>query len=180
MVQGEQMNWYAMRATYGRNMLARTLLEGYGVESFVPMRLVAVRRGRSTRRQLVPVIRDLIFVRTTPSQIRDVKAKISYLHYITRPEAGRNVPIIVPDEQMEQFVAVAATYDEGLQYLDPAEVNLKAGQRVRIRGGVFDGREGCFVRVAGMRSRRVVVAIEGVIAVAMVTADIEQLEPLDA
>ena len=175
----EENLWYAMRATYGRNMTVRALLEGMGVEVFVPMRYTAVRQGRALRRRLVPVIRDLIFVHATASTIKAVKAKISYLHYITRPEAGRNVPIIVPDEQMEQFVAIAGTCDEQLQYFDPAEINLTAGQRVRIHGGAFDGREGIFVKVAGARARRVVVAIDGVIAVAMVTTDVSQIEPIE-
>lgn len=171
--------WYAMRATYGRNMVARRRLDEWGVESFVPMRYRVVRRGRTVRRELEPVIRDLIFVRTTAEGVRCIKSKIEYLHYITRPEAGRNVPIVVPEEQMAQFVAVAATCDEQLLYLDAEDIDFRAGERVRIQGGPFDGCEGRFMRVAGARNRRVVVAVEGVIAVAMVTTSTAQLERLD-
>lgn len=174
-----QKQWYAMRATYGRNMVVRRRLDEWGVESFVPMRYRLVRRGRSVRRELEPVIRDLIFVRTTADNIRLIKSKIDFLHYITRPEDGRNVPIVVPEGEMTQFVAVAATYDEQLLYLDAEAVDMRAGQRVRIHGGPFNGCEGHFMKVAGVRNRRVVVAVEGVIAVAMVTADVAQIEQLD-
>lgn len=41
---------------------------------------------------------------------------------------------------------------------------MQKGDRVRITGGVFEGVEGIFVRVKG--DRRVVVSIQGVMAVA--------------
>lgn len=171
--------WFALRATYGRNMIVKQRLDDMGVESFVPMRNTTVtQRGRRTHR-LVPVIRDLIFVHTSAENMRQIKSRIDFLHYITRPEGGRNVPIIVPESQMSHFIAVAGTCDDKLIYLAPEQVNLKAGQRVRIHGGSFDGQVGHFVKVAGARSRRVVVAVEGIIAVARVVADIEQLEAID-
>ena len=41
---------------------------------------------------------------------------------------------------------------------------LKKGDKVRITGGIFSGVEGVFVRVKG--DRRVVVSIQGIMAVA--------------
>ena len=49
-------------------------------------------------------------------------------------------------------------------YLPPTEYSMQKGDRVRITGGVFEGVEGIFVRVKG--DRRVVVSIQGVMAVA--------------
>lgn len=73
-------------------------------------------------------------------------------------------PIIIPDKQMQDFIAVSGTYDDQLVYLDPVSVILKKGDKVRITGGIFSGVEGVFVRVKG--DRRVVVSIQGIMAVA--------------
>lgn len=61
-------------------------------------------------------------------------------------------------------MAVSANYDESLLYFEPSELNIRKGTRVRITGGLFEGVEGEFVRVRN--DRRVVVTIEGVMAVA--------------
>ena len=42
----------------------------------------------------------------------------------------------------------------------------------------FEGQEGVFVKVKGARDRRVVVAIRGVIAVALATVHPDLIEPL--
>ncbi len=56
------------------------------------------------------------------------------------------------------------SYDQQVIYLPPTEYSMQKGDRVRITGGVFEGVEGIFVRVKG--DRRVVVSIQGVMAVA--------------
>ena len=77
--------------------------------------------------------------------------------------------IIVPDSQMQTFIAVAGTYDDQLIWVNPEDLNLKKGTRVRITAGDFAGQEGTFIKVKGARDKRVVIAIQGVIAVAMAT-----------
>ena len=50
------------------------------------------------------------------------------------------------------------------------------GTKVRITGGDFEGQEGVFLKVKGARDRRVVIAIQGVIAVAMATIHPDLIE----
>ena len=64
-----------------------------------------------------------------------------FLQYRTFPENGKNVPIVVPDNQMQQFIAVCETHNEQLMYLNPDEINIAKGTPVRIIGGTFDGVE---------------------------------------
>ena len=47
---------------------------------------------------------------------------------------------------------------------------------VRITGGDFEGQEGVFLKVKGARDRRVVIAIQGIIAVAMATIHPDLIE----
>ena len=68
-------------------------------------------------------------------------------------------PVIIPDAQMRSFILVAGTYDEAVIYVEPEELKLVKGTKVRITGGVFEGAVGEFVRLR--HDRRVVVNIEG-------------------
>ncbi len=97
-----------------------------------------------------------------------------YLQYITDTRSGKK--IIIPDNEMQRFIAVAGTYSDHLLYFQPDELNLSKGTKVRITGGDFEGQEGVFLKVKGARDRRVVIAIQGVIAVAMATIHPDLIE----
>ena len=162
----EPFQWFAMSATFGRELKAREYLEGKGVRCFIPMRWQIVRDRRGGKvRKLVPAISNLLFACTTRQRIQSLKSMVEYLQYLTRPSDGKNVPVTIPDWQMEQFMRVCDTYNEKLVYLAPDEINLAGGTPVRIVGSAFDGVEGTFVRVGKGRKRQVVVLVQGVAAV---------------
>ena len=73
-------------------------------------------------------------------------------------------PAVIPDPEMEAFMLVTSTDDPGLEYLPEAPAELRRGDRVRVTEGVFKGAEGYIRRVKG--NRRLIVSIEGVVAVA--------------
>ena len=173
-VEKESEIWYAMRATYRREPDAVRLLQSENLDCFVPMQYkISIKKGKKIR-ILVPVIHNLIFVHACPSDLKRVKSKVSYLQYITDTRSGQK--IIVPDNQMKRFIAVAGTYNDHLLYFQPEELNLSKGSKVRITGGEFEGQEGIFLKVKGARDRRVVIAIQGVIAVAMATIHPDLIE----
>lgn len=163
--------WFAMSAPYRKEAEAVRLLDLKGIENYLPMqyRIFTNKSGKKVRK-LVPVVSNLLFARTTRAYLQEVKTGVSFLQYRTRPENGRNVPIVVPDRQMQQFIAVCETHNEHLIYLQPDEINLSKGTPVRIIGGAFDGVEGLFLKVKGARAKRVVVQIDGI---AVATAEIE-------
>ena len=107
-VRDERAVWYAMSATYRRELRAQSLLDAQSVSCFIPMRQVlrAATARRPAYAQLVPVVHNLIFVHTTPSVIRRVKRGIPFLQYLTWKHDGRRHPIVVPDREMERFMAV--------------------------------------------------------------------------
>ena len=162
--------WFAMRATYKRELVAQEYLTGKGFEVFVPLRKV-IKVVRGIKRKVTePAIKGLIFVKAEKEALKKAKFGLEYLQYITRRDGERNVPIIVPERQMEQFIAVCNTYNEKLVYLNPEEINLEKGTPVQIIGGAFDGVEGTFIKIEGVRNRRVAVLVPGIAAV--VIADI--------
>ncbi len=159
--------WYAIRVTYNREMKVKDDLDARGIECFIPMKYaLVVRRGRRVKR-LVPTIHNLIFFHIEPSAMKAYKASTRLpIRYIMNPATKR--PVVVPDGQMRSFIAVAGTCDEQLEYVKVDSRKFKRGDRVRIVGGPFEGAEGVLRRVRG--SQRVVVSIEGVVAV--MTTDI--------
>lgn len=172
-------NWFAMRATYGRNLMAQRLLEVQKIESFVPMRKRTTRVGRRIKSDMVPVVRDLIFVCGEREVVQEAKEKIPYLHYITQPIGGRNVPIEVPAEQMEQFIAICNEVEDA-EFLVGEESRFEVGERVRITKGSLIGREGVLLKIEGKRSKRFVVAIEGLIAVSVSGIKAEDIERVES
>lgn len=163
----DRIVWFAMSAPYRRELKAKERLEGMGIESFVPMTKAIVERRGIKRRETVPAIHNLIFVHTTKNIIKQAKQGIEYLQYRTKPCNGKNTPITVPDREMEQFITITNARMEEITYLQPDEIDIKKGTRVRIHGGTFNGTEGIFVKIKGKRNRRVVVLIEGLAAVAI-------------
>lgn len=167
----EPTEWFAMSATFGRALKAKDFLESRSVRCFIPMKYEVVNDGKQgKKRQLIPAINNLLFVNTTRSSIQSLKAELNYLQYLTRPDGERRVPIVISEHQMEQFISVCNTYNEKLVYLNPEEINLEKGTPIQIVGGTFDGVKGTFVKVAGVRNRRVAVLVPGIAAV--VIADI--------
>ena len=159
------MHWYAVRVTYSRELFFKEYLDAAGIENYIPMRYEYVVRKERRLRKLVPAVHNLVFVRSTRERMDEIKNEPGMnipIRYIMDRETRQ--PIVIPDSQMRSFIAVSGTYDQAVLYLEPTELNLSQGTRVRITGGIFEGVEGVFVRVR--HDRRVVVNIEGVMAVA--------------
>lgn len=160
--------WFAMSAPYRNEMKAKVDLEEAGLGCFIPMRWEVRDKGGAKKRVRVPVIHNLIFARGTEDELKEFKVGRNYVQYLMRPTlAGGREKIVVPDRQMEQFMRICESDDDTVRYLEPAEVNLRKGTHVRIIGGAFDGAEGHFVRVQGVRNRRFVVTITGLAAVSV-------------
>lgn len=175
----EESVWFAMSATYGRELKAQEYLLSHDVECFVPMRYEIVNNRRQGKlRRLVPAITNLIFVRSTKSRIQELKRGIDYLQYHTQPIDGKKVPIVVPEAQMAQFMAVSKAQSEKVIYLTPDEVDVAKGTLVKIVGGAFDGIEGRFVKPTSARKRGVVILIEGVAAVMLAEVTDGFIQPL--
>lgn len=169
--------WFAMSAPYRKELQAKSFLDDMSIENFIPMhyKIIEKKSGEKSRR-LIPIIRNLIFVRTTSIMIREIKKQITFLQYLTNSKEGRNIPIVIPNSQMEQFIGVCRTFHERLIYLKPEEINLKKGTPVRVIGGSFNGVEGIFIKIKGSRSRRVVVLLQSIAAVATAEIDPDFLE----
>ncbi len=167
--------WYAIRVTFNREMKVKDDLDLRGIESFIPMKYVmGTRRGRRVKK-LVPSIHNLIFFHIEPSLMKEYKATTKLpIRYIMNPATKK--PVVVPEQEMKNFIAVAGTYEEQLEYITPKPGQFTRGDKVRILGGPFEGAEGVLQRVKG--DSRVIVTIKGLVAVATTTIHPSLLEKL--
>ena len=159
----EKKVWYAIRVTYHRELKVKEDLDARGITCFVPMQYRREERHGVMIKRLVPSVHNLLFIYITPTDMTEYKKTTDLpIRYMMNRETRK--PITVPTREMENFIKIAGTYDEKLIYLNPNPGDFTKGERVRIIGGMFAGAEGVFVRIKG--DRRVVVNIEGLVAVA--------------
>jgi hypothetical protein len=75
---------------------------------------------------------------------------------------------------MNDFIAVSSTLDEDLIYITEITSKLREGQTVKVNEGPFKGIEGKVVRIR--KSRRILVELPGMLAVATTYIQPEYLE----
>lgn len=160
-----KIHWFVMSA-YKNEKKAEEKLNGKdGLEYFIPKcYAVRVYHGVKSKR-LVPVIPNLVFVHASQKQITDFKKLYNFLQFVMWEKSTGLEYLIVSDEQMDSFIKIASQHEESTVYYKPEEINMQKGTRVCIHGGKFDGVKGVFMQVRGKRNRRVVVMLEGVMAV---------------
>lgn len=159
------INWYPIRVTYGRVLLLKKHLDQRKIKCFVPLILKTKVVKDKPVSKWVPAINNYIFIytdKTTITALKNDMEEIIPIRFLL--DRTTNTPKIVPTKEMEHFIAVSGSKNEQLVYLKPGECNLQKGDKVKIIDGPFKGVEGIFMRVRG--DRRVVVSIEGVMAVA--------------
>lgn len=166
--------WYALRATYSRELKVQGSLNEKGVRTFVPMMWKKV----NDQKKLVPAVNNLCFVYWNKTSIDSYissygdKSPVSYYW-----DKTRNQPLVVPQQAMEDFIKVASTLDEDLIYLTEITEKLREGQMVKVRSGSFAGVEGKIVRIR--KSRRLLVELPGMLAIASTYVRPEDVESLN-
>ena len=83
--------------------------------------------------------------------------------------------MIVPTVEMEQFIKFLEGNFEHIDYIDTKGLDIKKGELVKVISGPFKGQEGTFIKITGKRNKQIVVAIDGLLAVAIKTPDPSQI-----
>ena len=157
--------WYPIRVTYGMVIPVKKYLDTKNIKNFVPL----VRKTKIIKEKPVtkwePAISNYIFVFSTRKQLIALKNELEEripIRFLLNRSTG--LPLKIPKKEMENFIQISSTLDEQLVYFKPGDLDLNKGDLVKITGGPFKGVEGKFLRFRG--DRRVVVSIEGIMAVA--------------
>lgn len=161
--------WFVMRDLKRRNSnsLAVHNLEKAGLEVFTPMTQMIMTIGGRRQRRDVPVIQDLLFVHDTKETVDRFVEMYSTLQYRYQFGKTKDEPMTVREEEMERFI-YAVGHTESVVYYHPGEITeAMCGKKVRIMGGMLDQYEGRLLSVKGMRKRRLIVELPGLITAAI-------------
>lgn len=188
----EEKHWYAMKVFYNKVFEMEDLLEAYHIESYIAVqreeqkgkahslaaRKMAGDKDRIDKRKFIqegpmifkrnPVIASLMFIHADDEELAfvskrlyDDAAKKSH-GFIYKNADGKGLAVI-PDIQMESFRLATEAWSNGWEILD-ANIPLNKDDKVRVIDGPLKGAEGYIKRIG--KDRRLLVCIEGVIAVA--------------
>ena len=161
--------WFVMGSkNHMKELQIRDEARSKGLEAFVPVVYAYKTVHGQKQRKLVPAINGYIFVKATVAELREYIAKS---HYIIFPQKStftdREDFLTVPTHEMENFIAVVEKAEEHITYFKPDEITLNPGDKIKIQGGFYDGKEGIIMRVKGKRNKLLVVQIPGVIVAAV-------------
>ena len=124
----------------------------------------------------VPLIKSLMFLRCLDTDIKKLRYDIGARGFVYLKTDGKS-PSVISDREMAIFRLVADSEETGLTFFqDDPMTHFKEGVRVRVKEGTLKGAEGYIRRIK--KDRRLVVSIQGVVAIATAFIPPESLEPV--
>lgn len=174
-MEKQEKNWYALKVFYNKVFELENLLKGHSDETYVPVKVIEkMVKGERTYIQK-PAISSLLFLCATAEQVELMLPVIEGKALFYR-DKGKKLPTAIPEREMKMFKKVTSGHSEGLEYFDGNVAKFCTGQRVRVIDGSFQGCEGYIHRIKG--DRRLIVVVEGLVAVATTHIPSAFLEPI--
>ncbi|MBR5432850.1 MAG: hypothetical protein IK117_00265 [Bacteroidales bacterium] len=173
MLNPDATYWFPLRIRHSstpRLMTMKSMLDSEEcvAETYVPMEY----RTENYHTELMPVINNLIFVRTTYNSLKEIRQNqtkyepLRYImHYVSDGKNRILEVMYVPDAMMQTFIRVTKDKQDNVIFLDNLEFACKPGTKVCITDGVYTGVVGVVKHIK--KNLCVVVAIEGVAAAAI-------------
>lgn len=141
--------WYAVRTFNCQELKVSEFLSERGKEHFIPMTYQEKRnRQGKTKRVLVPVVHNMLFVRKDEPQrvMSGLFNECTMPLYVLRRE-GTSDFYEIPDVQMNEFRALCDPNFDGTLFMSGEEAEAKPGKMVRVVHGAFSGMTGKLCRV---------------------------------
>jgi len=174
--------WFVIRATFNRSKTAYDYLTSKGFHAFLPLRIVEKIKNKHLMRELKPLIPNMLFVYSDKPTIQSFIKENNelpiisfYYNHFEKEKTGIDKLLTIPTAQMDNFIMATRVRNQHTMLVDPSKLSLKAGDTVRITEGDFVGVVGKVARIKGQK--RVVVALEGVCAIATAYIPSAFLEP---
>jgi len=174
----EIQQWFCIGCTSPqRELKVRDDVRRYGLEAFVPLKYEVKRQRRQEQRALVPAISGLMFAKGTLDEIKEYISHSHFTVYIKKSTfSNKEDYLTVPTKAMDNFIAVTVNHEANISYFKPEEIKLQAGDKIRVKGGIYDGKEGVIMRIKGKRNKHLVVQIPGLLVAAVeMTPDLIEL-----
>lgn len=172
--------WFVLRVSYNRYRKAQNFLDENLIEYYLPMRAALTSAGKRNNEPLLPNLIFAYVCEETVKALVENNARNSVLSYyynhFALNEFGKNPPLVVPEDEMLNFINVTSVDNEHIMIVDPRRCHYKSGDKVKIVGGDFKGVEGKVARVSGQQ--RVVVEIQGLCLIATAYIPTAFIEPI--
>lgn len=167
-VENKQI-WFSVGSTSPQKELRiRDDARSHGFESFVPLKYVVKTIRGQKQRALVPALSGLIFVKGTLEALKDYTQQSHFPIYLRKSAfSNKEEYLTIPTKAMEDFMAVTEHREEHVTYFRPEEISLQEGDRIVIKDGLYEGREGTIMRIKGKRNKHLVVQIPGMLVAAV-------------
>lgn len=169
--KSETKKWYVLRVSYGRAEKANELLKAKGIETHLPLHTTYKEVNGKRKKQRIPLLPNFLFAKTTLSVLEpflksspDLSFITFYYDHFNKKSDGKNPPLIVPKESMDNFIKLTSIDDEHILLIDEVNSKYKQGEYVRIIDGPFKGIEGRVAKITGQK--RVIVELPGLCSVA--------------
>jgi transcription antitermination factor NusG len=165
-----QLLWYVLYAANGKAVKIKPHMDAAAIEYFFPVyyKERKIKDSERYERVSLPLLSNLFFVKSSKEilnpVLKEVKLRLNISSDLYYRDFGNKRVIVIPENQMRNFIIVAGNDREQVIYLSNKEVNLQKGIKVRMIGGVFAGVEGTFMRIKG--DKRLVVSISNLFSVA--------------
>lgn len=163
------MTWFVMRDLTRANTKRaawQQLAEG-GYRVFTPMVWKIRHHKGKKERYKAPAVHDLLFVQSTRAELDPAVERIPTLQYRFVRGGSFGEAMTVRDDEMERFICAVESAEEPL-FFTPAEITPQMiGRKVRIVGGALNGFSGHLLSVRGMRKRRLIVELPGMLSSAV-------------
>lgn len=163
------MTWFVMRdlTRANANRPAWRLLDEAGFRVFTPLVWKIRQKGGRSERVQRPVIHDLLFVNSTRGELDPVVERIPTLQYRFVKGGRYGEAMTVNETDMERFIKAVNSTEDALFY-SPGEISPSMiGKAVEIIGGPLNGLTGHLLSIKGMRKRRLIVELPGMLTSAV-------------
>lgn len=172
-LEKSEEKWFVLGSLKrNQELKIRDELRRESLECFVPIRYSVKSIKGVKKRLMLPAISNMIFIK---GLLEDLQEKIRFnknaLYLRKSTFSNKEDYLTISDAEMQNFIAVASKAGENITYFTPDEIKLQPGDKIRVNGGFFDGREGIIMRIKGKRKKQFVVSIPGVVYAAV------ELEP---
>lgn len=186
-MENTQQNWYAAKVFFNRVFLIEEQLAAEGYATYIAVskvllkgedhlraaRTLALSKFAPDRRYIrdgaliyerKPMVSSLLFFQAPPEDLASI-GKLLYGKGFIYKKADGSGPSVIPPAQMTSFRLVTSSGDTGLSFFsDENSIQFRQGDKVRVTEGPLKGAEGYIKRIK--KDRRLLVCIEGVVAVA--------------
>ena len=186
-------NWYALKVFFNKVFEMEALLETVpDTETYLPVDRVQLKGSAHSlaRKRIaeqkpearkyiqegpfiyerVPMVTSLLFVHTPEERLKDIENALLADNLLDKrgfiyKSADRQSYAVIPEKQMTSFRLVTSKGSTGLDFFSADDITrFKQGDKVRVKEGPFQGAEGYIKRFR--RERRLLVGVEGIVAVA--------------